>query len=179
MLQNAARIIQWLREPKLEFTQQTTQVAWMHHKWFWKEPLQNFQIRYNILGKVKAEDGRHTNYNIQIIVVFLQMKSLFPKPLTSTPDMLLICIIDFLLQYKNSSSLIKYVPIVGYFHLMYCTMFTKWIKVGMSDMWFWNQTRLYSFVFPYVCSNFMTGSESSSYNCRIWIFWISSIINFN
>ena len=28
------------------------------------------------------------------------MKSLFPKPLTSTPDMLLICIIDFLLQLK-------------------------------------------------------------------------------
>ena len=28
------------------------------------------------------------------------MKSLFPKPLTSTHDMLLICIIDFLLQLK-------------------------------------------------------------------------------
>ena len=44
------------------------------------------------------------------------MKSLFPKPLTSTPNMLLICIIDFLL----------YVPIVRYFHLKYCTVFTKW-----------------------------------------------------
>ena len=30
----------------------------------------------------------------------------------------------------------------------------------------------YSFVFLYTCSNFMTGSESSSYNCRIWIFAI-------
>ena len=29
-----------------------------------------------------------------------QLKSLFPKPLTSTPDLLLICIIDFLLQSK-------------------------------------------------------------------------------
>ena len=34
----------------------------------------------------------------------------------------------------QSSSLIKYVPIVGYFHLTLCTMFTKWLKVGMSDM---------------------------------------------
>ena len=36
---------------------------------------------------------------------------------------------------------------------------------------FWNQTRLYSFVFLYVCSKFMTGSESSSYNCKIEFFW--------
>ena len=35
---------------------------------------------------------------------------------------------------------------------------------------FWNQTRLYSLVFLYASSNFMTGSESSPYNCRIWIF---------
>ena len=52
--------------------------------------------------------------------------------------MLLICITDFLLQL-NSSSLIKYVPIVGYFHLTYCTMFTKWLKVGMSDMQEWTE----------------------------------------
>ena len=44
---------------------------------------------------------------------------------------------------------------------------------------FWNQTRLYSFVFLYACSDFMTGSESSPYNCRIWFFLISSILNFN
>ena len=65
--------------------------------------------------------------------------------------MLLICIVDSFCSY-NSSSFIKYVPIVGYFHVTYCTMFTKWLKVGMSDMqeWteeVWNQTRLYSFVF--------------------------------
>ena len=57
-------------------------------------------------------------------------------------------------------------------------MFTKWLKVGMSDMQEWteevlepNKTRLYSFVFLYACSNFMTGSESSPYNCRIWLFF--------
>ena len=54
------------------------------------------------------------------------------------PDMLLICIIDFLLQ-KNSSRLIKYVPIVEYFHLMYCTLFTKWLKAGMIDMQEWTE----------------------------------------
>ena len=32
------------------------------------------------------------------------MKSLFPKPLKSTRDMLLICIIDFLLQLKSFES---------------------------------------------------------------------------
>ena len=38
---------------------------------------------------------------------------------------------------------------------------------------FWNQTRLYSFVFLYVCIGpyFMSWPESSSHNCRIWICW--------
>ena len=39
---------------------------------------------------------------------------------------------------------------------------------------FWNQTRLYSFVFLYTCSNIMTGSKSSPYNSRIWFFLLSS-----
>ena len=33
----------------------------------------------------------------------------------------------------------KYVPIVGYFHLTYSTMCTKWVKVGMSDMQEWTE----------------------------------------
>ena len=37
---------------------------------------------------------------------FLYMKSLFPKPLTSTPDMLLICIIDFLLQLRGDNCML-------------------------------------------------------------------------
>ena len=37
---------------------------------------------------------------VRIIDSDLYMKSLFPKLLTSTPDMLVICIIDFLLQLK-------------------------------------------------------------------------------
>ena len=32
----------------------------------------------------------------------------------------------------------KYVPIVGYFHLTYCT-FRKWLKVGMNDMQEWTE----------------------------------------
>ena len=45
------------------------------------------------------------------------------------PDMLLICIIDFLLQL-DSSSLIKYVPIVGYFHCDVLHNVYKVIKSG-------------------------------------------------
>ena len=55
------------------------------------------------------------------------MKSLFPKPLTSTLDMLLICIIDFLWQLKQFKS---HVPISGNFHVTYSTMFYKVIKSG-------------------------------------------------
>ena len=40
---------------------------------------------------------------------------------------------------KIVPSLIKYVPIVGYFHLTYCTIFTKWLKVGMRDMQEWTE----------------------------------------
>ena len=54
-------------------------------------------------------------------------------------------------------SLIKYVPNVGYFHLTYSTMFTKWSKVGMSDMQEWteavlesNKTLFLFFLYVYV-----------------------------
>ena len=78
--------------------------------------------------------------------------------------MLLICIVDSFCSY-NSSSLIKYVPIVGYFHVTCCTMFTKWLKVGMSDMQEWTEkvlesNRLYSFVFLYICSKLWQGHKA-------------------
>ena len=38
----------------------------------------------------------------------------------------------------------KYVPIVGYFHLTYSTMCTKWLKVWMSDMQKWTEEVLES-----------------------------------
>ena len=44
------------------------------------------------------------------------MKSLFPKPLTSTPTCYSFALLTSFCNL-NSSSLIKYVPIVGYFHL--------------------------------------------------------------
>ena len=37
----------------------------------------------------------------------------------------------------NSSSLIKYVPFVGHFHLTYCTILAKWL--GMGDMQEWTE----------------------------------------
>ena len=36
----------------------------------------------------------------------------------------------------------KYVPIVGYFHVTYCKMFTKWLKLVMSDMQEWTEVVL-------------------------------------
>ena len=38
----------------------------------------------------------------------------------------------------------KYIPIVDYFHLTYCTIFTKWLKVGMSGMQEWTEEVLES-----------------------------------
>ena len=74
-----------------------------------------------------------------IIQYGLYRKSLFPKPLTSTPDMLLIYIIDFLCN-QNSWSLIKiysYVWVTFILRSAHC--FTKWLKVGMSDMQEWTE----------------------------------------
>ena len=59
------------------------------------------------------------------------MKSLFPKPLTSTPTCYSFALLTSFCS-ENSSSLIKHVPIVGYFHVTYCTMFTKWLKVELT-----------------------------------------------
>ena len=46
---------------------------------------------------------------------------------------------------------------MGYFHLTYCTMFTKWLKMGISDMQEWteevlesNKTLFLCFFFIYV-----------------------------
>ena len=38
----------------------------------------------------------------------------------------------------------KYVSILRYFHLTYCTMFTKWFKMEMSDMQEWTEEVLES-----------------------------------
>ena len=45
--------------------------------------------------KKKKEQKREIKWQLN------KMKSLFPKPFISTPDMLLICIIDFLLQLNS------------------------------------------------------------------------------
>ena len=66
------------------------------------------------------------------------MKSWFPKPLTSTPTCYAFALLTSCCN-SNGSSLIKYVPIVSYFHLTYSTMCTKWLKVGMSDMQMWTE----------------------------------------
>ena len=108
------------------------------------------------------------------------MKSLFPKP----PNMLLICIIDFLLQLKyRSSSLIKCVPIVGNFHLKYSTMRTKWLKVGMSDMQEWTEEVLESNKTWFLCFSLCMYIFYDSARKQLLQFWnlilFISILNFS
>ena len=76
---------------------------------------------------------------------------------------------SFFLQKSVYGNVCLYCGLISFdiFHNLY-----EVIEVGLSDMQrFFNQTRLYSFVFLHVWKYFMTGQESSSYNCRIWSCW--------
>ena len=84
----------------------------------------------------------------------------------------------------NSSSLIKYVPIVGYFHLTYCIMFTKWLKVGMSDIQEWTEEVLESnrtlfFCFSLCMFKFYDRIRRQFLQLQNWNVLISSILNSN
>ena len=66
--------------------------------------MKTYEIRKKVYSKSQILEcpsiGEYWNIFSVPVLYSIIMKSLFPKPLTSTPDMLLICIIGFLLQLK-------------------------------------------------------------------------------
>ena len=72
---------------------------------------------------------------------------------------------------KIVPSLIKYVPTVGYSHLTYCTMFTKWLKVGRSDMQEWTEEVLEPNKILFLCFSLCVFKIYGRVRNQFLIFW--------
>ena len=102
------------------------------------------------------------------------MKSLFPK--TSTPTCYSFALLTSFGNW-NSSSLIKDVPIVGYFHVTYCKNVYEVIKSGNEwhagvdrRVFGLKQDVIPLFFFIYVQNLWQGQKAVLTIICRIWIF---------